>query len=228
MPHHVTTRCVVTGLASEVERFKQSAFRMSPNQQRHFDFNAFIPMPALIAATKNGNVATEGAALVALVRAPVRPGLRGFFQERFLTRRCERQLRRDRNAHMRKALAMPHQAFREVAQAWLNEHPDYAEQGEKRLQAIAETGFADWHDWSVHHWGTKWNAYDLRVTKEYPLEFSFDTAWDFPEPVFKTITREFPSLFPLLLFRGRQCLCRRRLFQPAAGRASLHLLQAQQ
>jgi len=134
MPHHVTTRCVVSGVASEVERFKQRAFPISRDKQRRFDFNVFIPMPAVIAATTNGSVATEGAALVALVRAPVRPGLRGFFEARLLTRRCERQLRRDRSAHMRKALAMPHQAFREVAQAWLNEHPDYAEQGEKRLQ----------------------------------------------------------------------------------------------
>ena len=89
---------------------------------------------------------------------------------------------------------MPKAALKQIAEAWLAKHPEYAAEGQKQLRAIVETGFADWYEWSIHHWGTKWNAYHLRIATERPLEFVFDTAWDFPLPVFKAIARAFPNL----------------------------------
>lgn len=42
-------------------------------------------------------------------------------------------------------------------------------------------GFADWYDWSVNYWGTKWNAHGEPIDKvpgELPV---FRTAWCIPE-----------------------------------------------
>lgn len=45
-------------------------------------------------------------------------------------------------------------------------------------------------------WGTKWNAYDGAIIFRRPgyLNFEFNTAWDFPEPVYRELGRMFPRL----------------------------------
>ena len=45
-------------------------------------------------------------------------------------------------------------------------------------------------------WGTKWNAYDGAIVSRDPgcLNFEFNTAWDFPEPVYRKLGKMFPQL----------------------------------
>lgn len=64
----------------------------------------------------------------------------------------------------------------------------------------AEAARRDHEDWAVRNWGTKWNAQNLLVTRSAvgSVTFQFDTAWDFPTPVFEALSREFPAL----LFSG--------------------------
>lgn len=39
-------------------------------------------------------------------------------------------------------------------------------------------GAIDWYDWSIENWGTKWNAYRIKVTRKSPseLQYTFNTA----------------------------------------------------
>lgn len=61
-----------------------------------------------------------------------------------------------------------------------------ADQGVPASLALAEYnrqkfGFADWYDWRVNHWGTKWNAQG-ELTDKAPGELPvFQTAWCIPE-----------------------------------------------
>lgn len=43
-------------------------------------------------------------------------------------------------------------------------------------------GKNNWYDWSIVHWGTKWNAYSSSLDKENDAIY-FDTAWSSPIPV---------------------------------------------
>jgi hypothetical protein len=67
MPNHVTTRCLVSGPDDAVNKFRKRAYRIE-DSETVFDFNAFVPMPAIIKNTKSGSVAEEGAALLCIVR----------------------------------------------------------------------------------------------------------------------------------------------------------------
>jgi hypothetical protein len=46
---------------------------------------------------------------------------------------------------------------------------------------------ANWYDWNIANWGTKWNAYDVNMVdpweEDQPLHYNFTTAWSPPEPV---------------------------------------------
>jgi hypothetical protein len=185
MPNHVTTRCVVVGSDDNISQFRGKAFPIKEKIVT-FDFNAFIPMPSVLAETQSGTTAEEGSVLISLShgRAPPQSQHHGL-APRLSCATVDR---------MRETLDMKCEPVAELAKAWLEKNPEYRIEGEKRLRAIAETGFADWYDWSCQHWNTKWNAYDLHIVSESPLEFTFDTAWDFPLPVFRKVAEEFPAL----------------------------------
>lgn len=46
----------------------------------------------------------------------------------------------------------------------------------------AEHGSNNWYDWSVTHWGTKWDASDVQCERHGPgsVTLQFDTAWGPP------------------------------------------------
>lgn len=52
--------------------------------------------------------------------------------------------------------------------------------------AIKETGYNSWYDWSCDKWGTKWNAYSTSIDS---ATLRFDTAWALPEPVLAELSR---------------------------------------
>lgn len=59
---------------------------------------------------------------------------------------------------------------------------------------------ADPEAWAVANWGTKWNAQSVDISADDPdlVWLQFLTAWDFPDPVFEALAREFPTL----VFKG--------------------------
>jgi methionine synthase II (cobalamin-independent) len=79
---------------------------------------------------------------------------------------------------------------------------DNIDNEERRKEAIAlgtqyvenkkKHGYADWYDWAVNNWGTKWNAYDFNERDEFELEFN--TAWAHPFPIIDKISTMFPDV----------------------------------
>jgi len=88
----------------------------------------------------------------------------------------------------------------------------------KLAACIAETGSACPVDWAVANWGTKWNAYSFTLIGKDPLEFRFDTAWSFPEPVFRALARTFPRLkFNCVTFDDGWLFAGSGAFNPGRG-----------
>lgn len=63
--------------------------------------------------------------------------------------------------------------------------------GEVVLDNIRDHGFATWYEWCCANWGTKWNAYSIKLTDN---RLSFDTAWAAPEPVIDKLAYIFPDI----------------------------------
>lgn len=65
--------------------------------------------------------------------------------------------------------------------------------GEKEMEMY---GSDNWYDWSVEHWGTKWDAVDSCVGVNHSngeISVTFDTAWACPEPVIEELARLYPD-----------------------------------
>lgn len=68
--------------------------------------------------------------------------------------------------------------------------------GKIAFQNIQQYGAPTWYEWSVQHWGTKWNAYDF-PDKSMPGndgEVRFLTAWSAPHPIIQTLAEKYPSI----------------------------------
>jgi hypothetical protein len=88
---------------------------------------------------------------------------------------------------------------------WFVENPDAAwnERIERPFTAdeeaaLKDIGYTNWYDWSVAHWGTKWNACRAEIVEECfeggLVAIAFDTAWAPPLPVFYQMFALFPAL----------------------------------
>lgn len=65
-------------------------------------------------------------------------------------------------------------------------------------------GTADWYDWCVANWGTKWGAYDVDYDGKACIRF--DSAWSPPIPAIRTISEMFPTAtFELAFAEGGSC-----------------------
>jgi hypothetical protein len=76
----------------------------------------------------------------------------------------------------------------------------------KEKANLKKYGYANWYDWSVANWGTKWNAggvdreemmvdYDEDVDDTGIAIFTFDSAWAPPIGVFRKLKEIHPDLF---------------------------------
>ncbi len=56
-------------------------------------------------------------------------------------------------------------------------------------------GAQTWYDWSIEHWGTKWNAYSAVAGKldDQAAVVCFETAWSPPMPVLDALAAKFPT-----------------------------------
>ena len=57
--------------------------------------------------------------------------------------------------------------------------------GNKERELYGEN---NWYDWSIHNWGTKWNAYSDYFDEDENT-MTFDTAWSCPIPVLDALAR---------------------------------------
>lgn len=176
MPNHVTTICTVAGPEDDVARFVAEHLPA-------FDFDAIIPRPQSIRETTASSDADLGLAALRGVHkrenailGPV-PTLDAFLVGYGMV-----------PANVRTQASLL---------AWLQrERPIALVEGERAARALDETGYADWYQWCRVHWGTKWSAYDVDVRERAPGRqvFKFETAWDFPRPIFSALTQRFPAL----------------------------------
>jgi len=63
-------------------------------------------------------------------------------------------------------------------------------------QLFLDYGYANWYDWRVANWGTKWDTSDsyLDYADEESASWYFSTAWSPPEGIYNELSRRFPDL----------------------------------
>lgn len=66
--------------------------------------------------------------------------------------------------------------------------------GEQYYENEKRYGAADWYDWRIKNWGSKWNAYDTTPIYNDSKILRFCTAWNCVMPVIMELSRQFPDI----------------------------------
>lgn len=184
MPNHVTTICTVTGPAADVAAFAEKHVRPTPKEshnRQHFDFDTIIPKPAVVSATTAGSKAEVG--LYALTGQREK-------------RRYFEPAPTDNPSKLWPYLPKTVTTREELLAHLKANDPEALDQGAKAAACLKETGHADWYEWSIANWDTKWGAYDYedRERGDGRFVFKFETAWSFPEKPFRKLAEMWPTL----------------------------------
>ena len=75
-----------------------------------------------------------------------------------------------------------------------DDNPEQIALVEAEARNIAEHGYANWYDFCVNRWGTKWDidcyAPEDAVVKEGKLSFGFDSAWAPPCGIYEAMIEQ--------------------------------------
>jgi hypothetical protein len=193
MPNHVTTVCDVIGSPADVAKFINKHIVPVKNEdgtfkedQVWFDFDTIIEMPPILRQTQSGSQADVGLFAVAGQVDTGKQWLNQYFPNLNSLVPCERWAYLPKTVTTREAL---------VEHLKAND-PEALRLGQLSKDCLDKYGQANWYDWSVENWGTKWGAYDYveREREEGRFSFQFDTAWSFPEPIFRALEKMYPEL----------------------------------
>ena len=75
--------------------------------------------------------------------------------------------------------------------------PDYIYRGDLSPAAQMVNGKNNWYDWSIEHWGSKWNSYGYDKAALASFDgntLSFFTAWNEVLPVIDKLAEMYPEL----------------------------------
>ncbi|WP_427921153.1 hypothetical protein [Streptomyces sp. cg40] len=62
--------------------------------------------------------------------------------------------------------------------------PETVELGRQAAANVRDYGVPTWYEWRNEHWGTKWNACEVKLEAHGAgLTYRFDTAWSAPYPI---------------------------------------------
>ena len=74
---------------------------------------------------------------------------------------------------------------------------DEWELGKAAWHNIRQYGAPTWYEWSIRHWGTKWNAYGYGKAERRYYEgnsLNFQTAWNAPHPILRKLSELYPDV----------------------------------
>lgn len=182
MPNHTT--CHLTAESSEILASILALVMVTPKKEKEdhepepfFDFNTLIPMPESL----NIEEGTDSHIGYEALTGKVYPGglrmgpcwLMGW-------------------PWLKEAGVIDHATLKAYVE---KERPKALELGAKVKENIEKYGCTSWYEWSVKHWGTKWNSYDCMVLGDpgQPEVLKFETAWSPPIPVMIALSAKFPE-----------------------------------
>lgn len=157
MPNHVTHRVIITGLAENIAKFHETFFT---EENQGFDFETILPMPEILKGTEMGSLTSIGLYLLG------HPS--DIIPENYLTYQWVKDAGVTTESQLR---------------AYLEErYPTAISVAQQSIEAIEQTDYSNWYDWSIVKWGTKWNAYHCDWDPTTGC-LKFDTAWNTPEGI---------------------------------------------
>lgn len=169
MPNHITSRLKITGEATkvaEVFNFIKADTPEKDGYHRLFDLEKIYPMPKAL-DIDSSSLGEDGTKYLVAMAGDI-------LERNLYQKSCH-------YAHMKEMEASNPKMFEKAI-----------EEGKIRLHNIADYGVADWYQWRLQNWGTKWNTYEYRRLDDNTIEFQ--TAWNGIPNMVRLVAEKFPEV----------------------------------
>lgn len=170
MPNYVNTIINLHGKNEDIK----NVLSLVKSDDNDFDFNRIIPMPESL------NIEASSGAEIGLF-AVISDDFTKPFED------VEKII--DSNPAYKKFLHNMFVSFRELYERdkkwWYDEkQSEFVKRnrdlGLKSKNNLDNFGYANWYDWCINNWGTKWNSFNANIELGYSVIVSFSTVWDCP------------------------------------------------
>jgi len=212
MPNWTRNKVIVRGSEAILRKMVAETMTVDINQSLSFDFNTLVPMPKDLSNAVSSTVSKDGASILFENKDFPKSN---FINNNFLSRAwVKNQSERTINWALSGFLdsAKPSQDIGSslVYPNWMGvlsymQNSDlgmllpedrYYDTGFQAIQNIKKYGSADWYDWSLDKWGTKWNAcssttWNVSGKRKFRADIEFDTAWSAPFPIFQALADKY-------------------------------------
>lgn len=164
MPNHITNLITFGSDTDSVAAFQKMLqdVRVDGNVLGSIDFNKLIPMPPSL-EIEWGSRTKNGLKLYEAY----------FAEKESLIKEASPQAERDL-----------HKKWERVRQ----DAPEEWELGKKAFHNIRQYGHPSWYQWSIEHWGTKWNAYQFAELTPRSDTMEFQTAWSSVPEIIRSLS----------------------------------------
>lgn len=164
MPNHVTN-CIDFDCSIERCREILEFLQVKDKPLGSVDFNKLIPMPESL-NIESSSRGEHGKQLY----------------EMYLNETEKISSEAERNEIHQKILSM------------CKDDPQMLELGKQYYENECLYGATNWYDWSIEHWGTKWNAYDWWETSPEDGFICFNTAWSAVPVLVQVLSEKYPDV----------------------------------
>ena len=173
MPNHVLNRISVKGSPESVRELLES-IQNDDVGLGSIDFNKIIPMPESLNIEAGSNTDKGLKAYTGFMQVYTLAGTREDTDPEHIPEDAEKAFLR-----MRKDI---------TSEQW--------SLGKTAYENQCKYGAPTWYEWSINHWGTKWNAYECTPCEAAgdTAELRFWTAWSAPHPILMRLAEQHSDL----------------------------------
>ena len=194
MPNWVVNKLTITGKNARDIINKHFRKLEENSKELSFDFNTLIPMPEELHIEKSSS-SHNG---LKLYLAMLNPKIKCLGNKEDKISYEELLQKGSAISYNENNYLLNELEIQELKEKYANELEETIELGKKVFDNYQKYGFADWYDWSVANWGTKWNACnsygcDCEENPDATILY-FDTAWSPAEPIVEELARRYPNL----------------------------------
>jgi Api92-like protein with ferredoxin domain len=177
MPNHIQNRLKFIGSKEQVKLIlKAISGKYKDGDKMQIDFNKIIPMPSGIESNPHSGIQ---------IWIEICTGLVDFRESNF------QNAMNDILSGLKLSTAIRVLKSDKNILSFSNDEFDHFIQGLKNMRLH---GNLSWYDWSIKHWGTKWNAYQQNDKRNTSNTIYFQTAWSSPIELIKTLSSQFPEI----------------------------------
>lgn len=191
MPNWVMNRLKIEGVSmDEVIRLH---VRKDEYGKEQFDFNTILKMPEELKIEKSSR-SQDGLKLYIASLNPLLPDFGNKeekcqsikdFAKKLMEAFDEDIMNSPRN------YLLKGKEIKDAKEKYQDKLSEVIELGKKVFHNLSRYGFADWYDWSIENWGTKWNTTNTKIDEDGNLVF--DTAWTPPFAAMEELSKMHPD-----------------------------------